>query len=136
MTRLKRSALLAMTVALLTLAPTAAVYATDGANDRSDQATNRVTDRTNDKVTDRTRDPVTDRELDPATDRRTDRVTDRTRDSVTNRTTDNVTDRELRPWLKRCVRYVETHTDLELRRNLRWWWRVCHRVHWNLTHPQ
>ena len=139
MTRLRRSALLTMTVAQLTLAPAAAVYATDGSNDRSDQATDRVTDRTTDKVTDRTRttaqDRVADRATDVVADRPTDAVTDRTRDTAADRTTDRAVD-SLRPWFKRCVHYVQSHTDHELRRNLRWWWHVCHRVRWNLAHPE
>lgn len=131
MTRLRRSALLTLTVALLTLAPAAAVYATDCANDRSDQATNRVTDRTRTTA----QDPAADRGTDVATDRPTDAVTDRARDTATDRTKDRAVD-SLRPWFKRCVHYVQSDTDHELRRNLRWWWHVCHRVRWNLAHPE
>lgn len=86
-----------------------------------DQVGDNVRDqeRKNDQVQDRVRRP----ECDP--DPRTDRVHDCRPDEP-----------EIRPALARCMEYVQSHTDLVIRRSLRWWWHVCHRIAWNHNNPE
>ena len=129
----------------------------------ADEPTDSVTDRVVDPITDRVVDPITDRPSDRVSDGETDRVTDRVADRETDRPSDRVTDREtdrvrrpecdpdqasdrvddcrdtadeIRPAVKRCIHYVQTHTDLVIRRHLRWWLHVCHRIAWSHTHPE
>lgn len=105
----------------------AAAPAVDTSSDRvTDRPSDRVTDRIRDRETDRVRDRVTDRPRRPECD--PDRATDRVHDC---RPTD-----EIRPALARCIHYVQTHTDIVVRRHLRWWYHVCHRIVWNHNHPR
>ena len=99
----------------------------DAVRDRpADRPADRVTDRVRDRETDRVRDRVTDRPHRPECD--PDRETDRVHDCEPKD--------EIRPILKRCINYVQNHTDLVIRRHLRWWYHVCHRIIWNHNHPQ
>jgi hypothetical protein len=83
-------------------------------------------DRPSDRDIDRTRDRITDRPQRPECD--PDGAADRVHDC---KPTD-----EIRPALARCIQYVQEHTDVVVRRNLRWWYHLCHRLAWNHNHPQ
>lgn len=155
MTKLRRTTTLVVAVALLTVGTVSTAFATNGAageageTDRAQhrvgmgEATNDATptpildrDRDRDRITDRDRDRAMDVERDPIATR--DR--DRDRECVDGVAADRPTDcpstgDEVRPWLERCVNWIETHTDLELERNQRWVWRICHRLVWNHVHP-
>ena len=101
--------------------------ATDEAARSADVAPERTSDQVRDQVRDQEGDDDRARdvrrpECDP--DPRTDRVHDCRPDDV-----------EIRPALARCMEHVQSHTDLVIRRSLRWWWHVCHRIAWNHNNP-
>ena len=141
MTRLRRAAILAVAVAALTAGPALTASATTGdqrggADMPEVEPTHRVDKRR--AVTDS--DVVVDRGVDRVADAASDRVTDRTRVRQCDRVTDRVddcrpTDDRIRPKLARCIEYVQSQTDHTIRRSLRWWWNVCHRLAWNHAHP-
>lgn len=157
MTKLWRAATLIVLATVLVVGPASAVFATPGddvgrdgrpADTAPDPRGNGgfdpargvvdtepeepVDDTVTDRVPVRDRDRDMDRAKDRATDRVRDRITDRPERPECDRETDRVRDcedhPEVRPALKRCVHYVQNHTDLEIRRHLRWWWHVCHRI--------
>ncbi|MDJ0923738.1 MAG: hypothetical protein QNJ77_04175 [Acidimicrobiia bacterium] len=165
MIRLWRAAILALVASALVVGPAAAAFATTGSDGDGVNASNeRMVDRPVDRVVDTAADVVVDRPTEREVDVRRDRVTDRVRDRVVDRPSDRITDRptdrardrqrpdcdhdrsdrlrdcrptdQIRPRLARCIEYVQSHTDLVLRRNLRWWWHVCHRIAWNHNHPE
>lgn len=156
MSRLWRATVLAVLTTALVIGPASAAFATTGdSGERGDPTRDRTTDRPVDHVgdvpvdiaVDQPSDQVTDRPADLDGDRPTDRTTDRPRDRVQrpecdrDQEADRVhdcppQDDRIRPALARCVEYVQSHTDLVIRRNMRWWWHVCNRIAWNHNHPE
>ncbi len=143
MTRLWRAATLVLMATVLVLGPGAALATAGEGNGRKDAPREQVREQVRtgpvNIVEDDTlpgsdtADPIRDRNRDR------DRAQDRARDGdcASDRSTDRECDGdgpEIRPALQRCIEYVRTHVD-EIRRNLRWWWRVCHRIAWNHNFP-
>ena len=119
----------------------------DGPFDRhADRRTNRPTDRPTDRPrpTDDAKDGISDRPNDRPEDRPNDRVTDRPTDLRRLHGCDEPIDRtvDCRPhdhwhralW-KRCWQWVQEHDGLRIDDHRRVWWRLCHRLLWNHTHP-
>lgn len=116
---------------------------TDAVDRPAERDRDRDRDRVTDRAVDRPKDRVTDRESDRVGDRITDRVRDRVQrpecdpDEVTDRVHDcREPDDQIRPALARCMEYVQNHTDIVIKRSLRWWWHVCHRIAWNHNNPE
>jgi hypothetical protein len=118
----------------MALAIPVAVGATDGGGDGgagTDTARQRVAAQVAEHVreraaaateTDRSRDRIRDRVAGLQCDR--DREVDRPADCRRPRP-DHA---RLRPWLARCLNWIDEHTDLQPDHHLRYLWHLCHRV--------
>ena len=116
---------------------TLAMYSMGGLAEYAVVPASDVADPVRDRDQDRVRDVPTDRPAEPVRDRVTDREracdlapeSDRAHDCEPQRP-------EVRPILARCIDYIQSHTDRTIRRSLRWWWHVCHRLAWNHANPE
>jgi hypothetical protein len=121
------------------------------ADRRTDRPADRRTDRPTDRPTDRQRptddakDRISDRPTDKPEDRPSDRVTDRPTDLRRPHRCDEPIDRtvDCRPhdhWHRalweRCWQWVQEHDGVRIDDHRRVWWRLCHRLLWNHTHPE
>ncbi len=156
MTKLWRAATTTLVATALVVGPAAIASAETGRNDGRGEAQQNaaqvragadeapdvvpasdVADPVRDRDQDRVRDVPTDRPAEPVRDRVTDREracdlapeSDRAHDCEPQRP-------EVRPILARCIDYIQSHTDRTIRRSLRWWWHVCHRLAWNHANPE
>ena len=148
MTRLWRAVTLVLTATALLIGPGAALAFAGESDGRGDAAGDRARNRDHaaapvvdevapvdddgeapapqrEQTRDGERDQVRDRDQRPDCER--DAETDQVRDCRPHQP-------EIRPNLARCIEYVQGETDRVIRRSLRWWWRVCHRLAWNHNH--